>query len=119
MSHCGNCSGDCAACSGCKGALVLTEGEIRMLLRLAQIPFLPIARKTDGEEPVYLEETGEEYGKILLCLEKKDLISLDYDKPLRGFSYEAYTGFPVRGSMALTARGQVVVELLERQGADD
>ena len=45
MSGCGNCSGDCAHCGGCSGALVLTEGEIRMLQELAQIPFLPVARK--------------------------------------------------------------------------
>ena len=53
---------------------------------------------------------------ILQCLEKKGLISLDYDKPLRGFDEKAYEAYPIRGSMALTERGQKVMELLEYQG---
>ena len=52
-------------------------------------------------------------GLALLCLEKKGLISLDYDQPLGGCDYGAY---PLRGSFALTARGQRVLELLEIQG---
>ena len=49
-------------------------------------------------------------------LEKKGLISLDYDKPLRGFSDEAYAAYPIRGSMGLTERGWDVLEMLEYQG---
>ncbi len=119
MSGCNSCSGNCNACSGCSGAMVLTEGEIAMLRSLAQIPFLPVARRMDDEKPVYLEESGrslEEYSLILQCLEKKNLISLDFDKPLRGFDDQAYSAYPIRGSMALTARGQQVVELIEVQG---
>ena len=122
MSGCGHCSGSCSGCSGCSGccgAMELTEGEITMLLQLGQIPFLPVARKMGDETPVYLEETEkavEEYGLILLCLEKRGLISLDYDKPLKGFDSGAYAAFPIRGSFALTQRGQQVVELLELQG---
>ena len=121
MSGCGNCSGDCASCGGCTGALVLNPGEVEMLLKLAQIPFLPIARRMDDPSPVYLEDTRytpEEYSLILQCLEKKNLISLDFDKPLAGFDDTAYFAWPIRGSMALTARGQQVVELLEIQGAE-
>ena len=72
--------------------------------------------------PVYLEEdlySREEYSLILQCLEKKGLISLDYDKPLAGASMEAYRGYPVHGSMALTQRGQKVLELLELQGMQE
>ena len=122
MSRCGHCSGNCGGCSGCSGcggAMELTQGEIDMLLKLGQIPFLPVARKMGDENPVYLEETErsvEEYGLILLCLEKRGLISLDYDKPLRSFDDAAYGAYPIRGSFALTARGQQVVELLEMQG---
>ena len=122
MSGCGHCSGNCGGCSGCSGcggAMELTRGEIDMLLKLGQIPFLPVARKMGDENPVYLEETErsvEEYGLILLCLEKRGLISLDYDKPLRSFDDAAYGAYPIRGSFALTARGQQVVELLEMQG---
>ena len=48
-------------------------------------------------------------------MEKKGLISLDYDQPLRGCDYGAY---PVRGSFALTQRGQRVLELTEIQGVE-
>ena len=69
--------------------------------------------------PVYLEDTQyskEEYSLILQVLEQKSLISLDYDMPLAGFDMSAYRGFPVHGSMALTARGQTVVDMLDKQG---
>ena len=114
-----NCNGNCAACSGCARELVLTEAEIQFLQELGQIPFLPVARKMGDLEPVYLEEgeqKAEEYSLLLQCLEKKGLISLDFDKPLRGFDDGAYAAYPIRGSMALTERGQKVLELLELQG---
>ena len=110
---------ECSSCGRCAKDLTLTEGEIRMLETLAQIPFLPVYRKADSELPVYLEETArtvEEYGLILQCLETKRLITLDYDKPLKNVPPASY---PIQGSMALTARGQMVVELLERQGVED
>ena len=90
-----------------------------MLRTLGQIPFLPVARKADDMTPVYLEDGAyapEEYSLILQCLEKKGLISLDYDAPLTGASMDAYRGYPVHGSMALTHRGQQVLEMLEVQG---
>ena len=113
------CNGNCGSCGGCAKALLLTEGEIGMLQKLGQIPFLPVARKADDMTPVYLEDTDctiEDYSLILQVLEKKGLISLDYDKPLRGFDMAAYKGYPVHGSMALTARGQGVLEMMETQG---
>ena len=120
MSNCNNCSGcggGCAGCNGCAGAMELTEGEIKILLDLGQIPFLPVARKMGDLEPVYLEEGDPaEMSVLLQVLEKKGLISLDYDKPLRGFNESAYAAYPIRGSMALTQRGQTVLELLEYQG---
>lgn len=118
----GGCDHNCAGCSGCGKSLSLTEVEIEMLRTLAQIPFLPVARRADSETPVYLEDekhTKEEYSMILACLEKKGLISLDFDKPLSGFDDSAYKAYPIRGSMALTARGQSVVELLELQGIEE
>lgn len=116
MSH---CSGNCGSCGGCAKELLLSQKEIDMLRVLAQIPFLPVARRADDMTPVYLEEadcTPEEYSLILQCLEAKNLISLDYDCPLAGADMSAYTGYPVHGSMALTERGQTVVELLETRG---
>ena len=114
-----NCNGNCGSCSGCARELVLTPREIEFLQELGRIPFLPVARKMGELTPVYLEEGPDkagEYSLILQCLEKKGLISLDFDKPLQGFSDAAYAAYPIRGSMSLTERGYRVLELMEYQG---
>ena len=111
------CNGNCSACSGCARELVLTEKEMDFLHVLGQYAFLPVARTMGDLPPVYLEEGDrEEMSLLLQCLEKKGLISLDYDKPLRRFDESAYADYPIRGSMALTERGQKVLELMELQG---
>ena len=115
---CENCGGNCA---GCSGSMELTRGEVDILRQLGQFSFLPVARKVSDMTPVYLEDdayTREEYSLILQCLEKRGLISVDYDKPLRSFNDAAYAAYPIRGSFALTQRGQQVVELLDVQGID-
>ena len=113
----GNCCGNCGSCAGCARELVLTGKEIDFLKKLGQIPFLPVARNMGDLTPVYLEDGDrEEMSLILQCLEKKGLISLDFDKPLRGFDESAYASYPIRGSMALTERGQKVLEMMEYQG---
>ena len=115
----GNCSGNCSSCSGCARELVLTGQEIDFLNQLAQYAFLPVARSMGDLTPVYLEEGNrEEMSLLLQTLEKKGLISLDYDKPLRLFEDSAYAAYPIRGSMALTERGQTVLELMEYQGVE-
>ncbi len=116
MAH---CNGNCGGCSGCAKELLLTDGEIHILRTLAQIPFLPVARKADDMTPIYREDdayTQAEYSLILQVLEKKALIDIDYSQSLKGFSMAAYPGYPVHGSFALTARGQAVLDLLEVQG---
>ena len=118
---CKKCNGNCGSCGGCARELVLSEQEVEFLGKLGQIPFLPVARKMGDLTPVYLEEkelTVEEYSLILQCLEKKGLISLDYDKPLAGLDMTAYAAYPIRGSIALTERGQKVLELMEYQGIE-
>ena len=115
MSGCGGCCGNCGSC------MELTLGEIEMLRLLSQIPFLPVARRMGDDTPVYLEDSEksrEEYSLILQCLEKRGLISIDYDKPLKSFDDSAYAPYPIRGSFALTQRGQQVVDLLDVQGID-
>ena len=116
---CNNCSGNCNHCGGCSSTLELTSGEVSILRALAQYSFLPVARRADDMTPVYLEEQEypkEVYSLILQVLEKKSLIDLDYSAPLSGADMRAYQQYPVHGSMALTQRGQTVVELLELQG---
>ena len=113
------CNGNCSSCSGCARELVLTQKEIDFLNILAQYAFLPVARSMGDLTPVYLEEGDrEEMSLLLQCLEKKGLISLDYDQPLGGFDETAYAAYPIRGSMALTVRGQKVLELMEYQGIE-
>ncbi len=113
------CTGCCGNCGGC-GELILSEGECRLLETLSQIPFLPVARSAGSDTPVYLENpqwTQEEASLILQCLQKRGLISLDYDQPLKNWDYTAYSTYPIHGSLALTARGQTVLELLDIQGS--
>ncbi len=122
--NCENCSGSCEKCNTCGGChgseLTLTRGEIEMLQLLGQLAFLPVARKASDMVPVCLE-TGldrEQATWILQMLEKKQLIDIRYD-PLPGADMSAYKGLPVHGSMALTQRGQLVLDLLDIQGCED
>ena len=119
MSCNGNCGSCCGSCGGCARQLVVTPGELAFLQTLGQVAFLPVARKMGDLEPVYLEageDRKEEYSLLLQCLEKKGLISLDYDKPLEGFSVLRYAAYPIIGSMSLTERGYDVLETLEYYG---
>ena len=118
MPKCEKCCGSCGLC----GELVLSEGEIALLHKLGQIPFLPVARRWDNPDPVYMEDSEfskAEYTNALLCLEKRSLITIDFDQPLKGAYDKAYDPYPIRGSFALTAKGQAVLDILEIQGTDD
>ncbi len=117
-----SCCGNCGKCSGCAKELELTQAEMDFLALLGQVAFLPVAREMGDLTPVYLEdgpEKQEHYALLLQCLEKKGLISLDYDKPMKGPCMDAYAAYPLRGSMALTERGQQVLTLLDVQGYFD
>ena len=118
----GSCSGNCGNCGGCAGELVLSQPEIDFLNDLAENAFLPVARSAGDNTPVYLEDdknSKEQYSLILICLEKKGLISIDFDRPLSGADMSAYGGYPIYGSIALTARGQEVLDVLDKQGAKE
>lgn len=110
------CSGNCGSCGGCARELVLSREEIDILQLLGQVAFLPVARKADDMTPICLECPGEQVSLALQVLEKKELISIDYDRPLTGAAMDAYKGYPVHGSIGLTARGQTILEMLEIQG---
>lgn len=117
MSDCkGGCGSCCGSCGGCGKAMVLAREEVDVLLQLAQIPFLPVARRADDYEPRCFEAGIS--ALALQCLEKRGLISIDYDQPLKNGYSESYDAYPVRGSFALTAKGQQVLELLEIQGIE-
>lgn len=110
---CGSCE-SCTGCGGCDGSLTVTAPELEFLGRLAQTPFLPVGRAIDGEVPLF--EDDPEMTAVLQVLEKKQLISIDYRLPLKGCREEWYLKSPIQGSLALTARGQQVLELLDYQG---
>ena len=74
-----------------------------------------MARKPSNTEPVCLE-FGEGLTPVIACLEKKGLIDIDYHQPLKSFDYSAYSAYSLQGSMALTLRGQEVLDTLELQG---
>lgn len=121
MSGCADCSGCKGGCSGCPGAgsLELTQPEVEFLRLLGQVVFLPIARRMGDETPVCLENglpDAAQTSRVLLMLERKALVSLDYREPLKGAAYKRYAAYPVQGSVALTARGIRVLEVLEYQG---
>ena len=124
MGNCNACGGSCEkcnSCGGCGNGLELTREEIELLRELGQYSYLPVARKMSDMIPVYLENGEDEkdlMSLVIQCLEKKMLIDISYD-PLPGADMSAYKGYPVHGSMALTQRGQQVLELIEVQGIEE
>lgn len=122
MGDCkGGCGGCCGNCGGCGSTLVLTAEEITMLRLMGQIPFLPVARTAVSTEPVYLEEgelSPRESSQALQRLEKRGLVSIDFDQLLKGGYSEAYDAYPIKGSVALTILGQQALDLLEIQGVE-
>lgn len=124
-SHCGGgCCGGCGGHCGTPQAIELSEGEYAFLMGLAEIPFLPLARfvlsstrsghvRSAALSPVYLTErdAGIEdvraTGGLLLGLEEKGLISLDYDQPLQGCDYADYhNSAAYRRLLAAVAEGR-------------
>jgi hypothetical protein len=118
MGKCDQCGGGCGGCQGCDRSLLLTEAELKTLARFAALPFLPVLRKPSEELPVDPEDGSEFTSKVLVCLEKKGLIDIDYHEKLKGFDYSPFAGF-LHGSMALTQRGQEVLDALDFTGAGE
>lgn len=94
----------------------LSPMEKDLLSMLAVTPFLPVA--SDGTFPVCreLEMPSPQAGNLLQKLQQRGLVRIDLDVPLEGFSYEGYDGYPLHGSMALTARGQEALDDMEILG---
>lgn len=110
---CGNHDTDCgqnSACSGgcCQDSVIyITEEEHAFLMKLAQLPFLPLTRfvmrSTTNDDatavalaPVYMTDKTasmdevKKTGEILQSLEDKFMITLDYDMPLQNGDYAVY-----------------------------
>ena len=92
---------------------------VDFLQELAMYAFLPVARKADDITPFYPEGTEhplEVYSAILMHLERKGLVNIDYSAPIGNYPAELYAAWPVHGSVALTQKGQEVVETLSING---
>ena len=92
-----------------------------MLQLLGQIPFLPVARSAASVEPVYLEDgelSWEQSSQALQRLEKRGLVSISFDQPLKGGYGPQYDAYPIKGSVGLTILGQQALDLLEIQGIE-
>ena len=97
------------------------NAEIDILRELAVCPFLPVGLNSRTGEPFCLEfpDMDEKIVPLALSvLEKRGFIRVDYDIPLAGFAYEGYEVCFRRGSLALTAKGQDVIERLAVQGVN-
>lgn len=115
-----NCNGCCGNCGGC-GELVLAPEEVDILLLLAQVAFLPVMRTADSPDPLCPDIAGqspEQAGLYLQCLEKRGLITIDFDRPLSGCKGK-YANYPIQGSCGLTARGQELLTLMDIQGLSE
>ena len=96
----------------------LPDGEIEMLLDLAQYSFLPVGSNDCGT-PVYREcsdRSETDYTAIILGLQKNGLIRMDYDIPFSNYDYRLYSDCSHFGSIALTRHGQGVADQVEIQG---
>ncbi|QHI73669.1 hypothetical protein [Aminipila terrae] len=101
---------NCGSCHSTKeqGPINLSREELEILLELKEFNYLPISEfiMSNSENhhiefsslaPVYIRdlkdtmETVRSIGSILKELEKKGLITLDYDIPLQGYDYTMHT----------------------------
>lgn len=117
QNHTHSCCGDCCSShtsnlereyAHSMESLRINSKEISFLMELVKCNYLPVSRfimSSSIEEeawivslaPVYIitiddsMETVKEIGTVLSDLEKKGLISLDYDIPLQDYDYTQYT----------------------------
>ena len=97
------------------GAFLFETEEFNMNMKLLKL--LSRNARYSVEDLAVMTDTSEEQVKAQIEeMEKKGLIRMDYDAPLKGADMSAYAGFPVHGSISLTQRGYTVLELLETQG---
>ena len=104
--HCGCGCGESHAYLSTEDS-ALTDSQADILLAIQQRGFLPVARFKVGSSknpeafavalsPVYIADPKEDMetvktnGSLFLSLEDMGLITLDYDLPLKGYTYEEY-----------------------------
>ena len=121
IASCGDCCGSCGSCGAAGQYLSLSEAELSLLQRFAQTPFLPVAQSGTGLSPVLLDAPAgdrPQAGLTLMSMQLKGLVRIDYELPLSNFDYARFPEYTTRGSAALTAYGQEVLDLIEFQGIE-
>ena len=118
QNHSHNCSSDCCNhshtsnleidCTNSLESLTINSKEISLLREFGLYIYLPVSRFimsssvekeawTVSLAPVYINaiddsmDTVKEIGAVLTALEKKGVISLDYDIPLQDYDYIQHT----------------------------
>lgn len=114
---CGGCT-QCGGCSGC-GSIALTQSQLDVLARFAVMPFYPAGYMLPDDAPVCLDFCTPEEMQALQSLIAQRLISSDPYETVAGADLSGYRSFQLHGSVALTRRGQQVIEQLDMQGLDD
>lgn len=111
------CAGHgCGACCG-QGELILCPEEVKILLTLGQLAFLPVITKYQNGEP-YMVPIPEDaarfshnFSDMIVSLERKRLISIDADLAIQNANYGEEPSARFRcGSLALTLQGQEVLD---------
>ena len=97
--------------------LELTDGEAYILLRLSEIPFLPVGKNKETTLPVsyFCDMESGKMTDSILGLKVKRLITVDYNKPISGYDYSEYKECSLKGSMAFTETGQKALDIIEKQ----
>ena len=112
---------DCGCQEYTGGIAGLSDEEAALLRQIGQFGCLPLTRfvltgsKDDSLnmtalEPVTLDgendsmETVRGRGDVLLSLEDKGLITLDYDIPISGYDYEGYMNSDIFGELQKAAK---------------
>ena len=116
-SGCGACGG---GCGGCGLDSALSSGEKRLLDGFAVLPFQPLLRHRESGE-LLLPGAGlseRVAGAILSGLARRGLVDLQEELPLGGYDYSPYGEEWLRGSAALTARGQELLDDREFGGRE-
>ena len=107
----------CENCGGCWQSAALNPLEFEMLNVFSVTPFVPVAidRQSGRMLLTDLELEPNAAGLALRMLQRRGLVRVDADLPLPNADYSGYEDW-TRGSAALTARGQELLDDMEHQG---
>lgn len=113
---CENCHAcdRCAGCAGCQQNAALNPLEYALLDVFSVTPFLPVAIDRQSGQALLLDPELEKAAASLALrlLQRRGYVQVSSDLPLQNASYHGYEDWK-HGSVALTARGQDMLDRLE------